>query len=558
MAANAIALLGAVTLMKDADGPNLDRLKLHFAQRVTHQARYLLEIWQHLQQGAWDRAALTELGEGCARLLRYAERFEQTEHIQLAQAIGACVAEIEHNQGRLSSHSITELSRLMQRLARTGLRHSDQSVQPLLNATRKPVYVALADTERASELVRQLDFFGVNCLLVQTRAHFHQAMTERHPAAIVMDIDFAGPSEGLRLADELSSVARGIAWLFFASAEPSTAMRLAAVRSGGGELFCENLEASKVLECIEAHTQFQQYEPYRVMIIDDSKAQATHTERTLNSAGIVTCTLTEPFEAMDRLAEFEPDLIILDMYMPECKGTELATVIRQNEHYVSVPIIYLSAEDDLEKQLDAMNTAGDDFLTKPIKARHLITTVRNRAERARQLRERMVRDSLTGLYNHTHSLHLLENACKTAQREQRPLSFVMLDIDHFKSVNDQYGHPVGDRVIKTLALFLKQRLRKTDHIGRYGGEEFAVIMPDTDAKTAAYVIDSIRQRFAEIHYPNSQAYLTCTFSAGVAQHFAGMDAGRLTQTADLALYKAKHNGRNQVVSSASIRPVDQA
>jgi PleD family two-component response regulator len=167
--------------------------------------------------------------------------------------------------------------------------------------------------------------------------------------------------------------------------------------------------------------------------------------------------LIEPIQAMAELADFQPDLIILDMYMPACTGTELAKVIRHNDRYVSVPIIYLSAEDDLDKQLDAMSEGGDDFLTKPIKPRHLITTVRNRAARARNLKARMVRDSLTGLYNHTHILQLLEDCSFRARRENKPLSFAMLDIDHFKRVNDSHGHPMGDRVIKSLALFLKQR-----------------------------------------------------------------------------------------------------
>lgn len=155
-----------------------------------------------------------------------------------------------------------------------------------------------------------------------------------------------------------------------------------------------------------------------MLIIDDSRAQAMHTERLLNSAGIVTRTLIEPIQAMAELADFQPDLIILDMYMPACTGTELAKVIRHNDRYVSVPIIYLSAEDDLDKQLDAMSEGGDDFLTKPIKPRHLITTVRNRAARARHLKARMVRDSLTGLYNHTHILQLLEDCSFRSRREQ--------------------------------------------------------------------------------------------------------------------------------------------
>jgi diguanylate cyclase (GGDEF)-like protein len=122
----------------------------------------------------------------------------------------------------------------------------------------------------------------------------------------------------------------------------------------------------------------------------------------------------------------------------------------------------------------------------------------------------------------------------------------MLDIDHFKRVNDSHGHPMGDRVIKSLALFLKQRLRKTDYIGRYGGEEFAIVMPDTDLHNAHRVLDEIRQRFAEIHYPAQPVDLSCTFSAGVVELYEGADSLMLASLADDALYHAKDAGRNQV------------
>ena len=209
----------------------------------------------------------------------------------------------------------------------------------------------------------------------------------------------------------------------------------------------------------------------------------------------------------------------------------------------------------MDKQLDAMSEGGDDFLTKPIQPRHLITTVRNRAARARHLKARMVRDSLTGLYNHTHILQLLEDCTFRARRENRPLSFAMLDLDHFKHVNDGYGHPMGDRVIKSLALFLKQRLRKTDFIGRYGGEEFAIVMPDTDQESAHKVLNQIRQRFAEIHYPAQPVDLSCSFSAGVVQMHGDADSLLMASQADEALYRAKNNGRNQVHGFHQTRPI---
>jgi len=525
-----------------------EELKQHFAQRVIHQAREVLEVWQQLQRSEWSDAYRAALADANQRLRRFAERFEQNEHRQLALGIEDCLSEIKDNRGRLSSDTIATLSQLIYRLARTGLRHSDPRGQSgYIPPLSKPVYIALEDNERANHVVRQLEFFSMTAQAFASDSEFRAAMHERHPAALVMDVDFNGPGEGLKLAERVQQgLEEKLPLIFFSHQETDTPMRLAAVRAGGLEFFTGAIDASSLLEKIEIFTRTAHYEPFRVLIIDDSRAQATHTERVLNNAGIITQTLNEPIQAINYLAEFQPDLIILDMYMPECMGTELAKVIRQHERYVSVPIIYLSAEDDLDKQLDAMNEGGDDFLTKPIKPSHLIATVRTRAERARNLKARIVRDSLTGLYNHTHSLQLLEDASSRARRDGKPLCFAMIDIDHFKKVNDTYGHPMGDRVIKSLALFLKQRLRKTDHIGRYGGEEFAVVLPDTCAEDALKVLNDIRQRFAEIRYPAQPADLSCTFSCGIAELTPDADVKALTQQADEALYRAKHGGRNRV------------
>lgn len=528
--------------------PSHERLKQHFAQRVIHQARQILEIWQRLQRGEWSSAGLGELSDANLRLQRYADRFEQPEHGSLSTAIEQTLRAIEANSTRLNSELIGELNRLMQRLSRTGLRKGDQLDHVPLPPLRKPVYILLQDHDRAERLAQQLEFFGLGVQALGNADAFRASMSERLPSAIVMDVDFSGPGQGLKLAAEAQQrLELHIPLLFFSLHETDTPTRLAAVRAGGQEFLTGTLEASSLLEKVELLTSAAQYEPFRVLIIDDSRAQAMHTERLLNGAGIITRTLTEPIRTMAELADFQPDLIILDMYMPDCTGTELAKVIRHNDRYVSVPIIYLSAEDDLDKQLDAMSEGGDDFLTKPIRARHLVTTVRNRAARARHLKARMVRDSLTGLYNHTHILQLLEDCSFRARREEHPLSFAMLDIDHFKKINDRHGHPMGDRVIKSLALFLKQRLRKTDFIGRYGGEEFAIVMPNTGLEAAYKVLDEIRQRFAEIHYPAQPNDLQCTFSAGVVQLDDTLDALTMASAADEALYRAKHAGRNCVV-----------
>ncbi|WP_122872451.1 response regulator, partial [Pseudomonas viridiflava] len=314
--------------MNEPEDPSRDRLKHHFAQRVIHQARQILETWQRLQKSEWSAGDMAELKDSTLRLLRFAERFEQTEHIALAQDIDEALSAVEANRGRLNSSAITELNRLMQRLSRTGLRHGDRLEQTSLPPLRKPVYVVLQDHERAERLAKQLEFFGLSALSLHSVSEFQTAMTQRHPAAIVMDVDFSGPGQGLRLASQVQEgLEQKLPLLFFSLNETDTPTRLAAVRAGGQEFLTGALEASSLLEKIEILTCVAQYEPYKVLIIDDSRAQATHTERVLNAAGIVTRTLLDPIQAMGELAEFQPDLIILDMYMPGCTGTELAKVI---------------------------------------------------------------------------------------------------------------------------------------------------------------------------------------------------------------------------------------
>jgi diguanylate cyclase (GGDEF)-like protein len=234
--------------------------------------------------------------------------------------------------------------------------------------------------------------------------------------------------------------------------------------------------------------------------------------------------------------------------MPECTGLELAQVIRQMETYLSIPIVYLSSETDRDKQLEAVGLGGDDFLEKPIKPSHLVAAVTSRIERYRKLRALMLHDSLTGLFNHTTTKERLAQEIARAKRFNFTFSFALLDLDLFKSVNDTHGHLAGDRVLKSLSQLLMRRLRSLDTVGRYGGEEFAVILPNTSLETAVTVMDEIRMGFEHIHHHSGENEFAVTFSCGVAQFPDCQSVGDLIDTADKALYDAKHQGRNAVCS----------
>lgn len=539
--------------MTQAQQDSAARLRQHFSVRVINEARFMVEYWQSIQRGIWTLDSARQLQQAGERLLRHAQRFEQQEHIDIAQSLELCMEQVLATQGRLTSETIDMLDQLMQRLAAARLQNVDEHAGEGGAASRarsKPLYLAIADLERSRYLASQLAFYGMQVEVLEDAARLREAFRERYPLALVMDVDFASEGQGLVLSAEIQSgVETPVPVIFYSQDAADTMVRLAAVRTGGEAFLQGELDASALLEAIEGTTVAGSRELSRVLIVDDSRAQAVMTERVLNSAVIVTRIVNNPTLALRELDDFNPDLVILDMYMPECSGPELAKMMRQCNRFDSIPIIYQSGEEDLDKQLKAMREGADDFLTKPVRPDALIATVRNRVARARSLKARMVRDSLTGLYNHTHIQQLLQESYVRFQRMSRHLSVVMLDIDHFKRVNDTHGHPTGDRVIKSLAMLLKQRLRKSDLIGRYGGEEFALVLLDADAVQAARVVDELRERFMQMLFQSAEGEFHCTLSAGVAECLPSDEKTGLDwiAEADLALYQAKTGGRNQVV-----------
>lgn len=225
---------------------------------------------------------------------------------------------------------------------------------------------------------------------------------------------------------------------------------------------------------------------------------------------------------------------------------ELARLIRQDDRYLSLPIVFLSTEQALEQQLQAMSLGGDDFLGKPIEDRHLITAVTIRAQRARELRALMSQDGLTGLLTHARFKERLAAELARSQRNGSAVALALLDIDHFKAVNDEHGHLAGDRVLKTLANLLRRRIRRSDVVARYGGEEFAVIFNDCDEQDALHMLDTIREDFSAIQHGGKEEPFSVTFSAGVAGATPDSRVDSLIEQADQNLYRAKDAGRNRI------------
>lgn len=429
-----------------------------------------------------------------------------------------------------------------------------QSLPPCAAATPvlpedDQIKVLIAESNQAArdQLIHDLGTFGLDVRAVDQLADLEKVFSNFIPDIILLDFDFPNqPQNGAQvLMDLRARDAIQCPVVFYADRDDLDA-RLAAVRAGCSAYLLKPASAPKLIELVDQVLRHEDPKPYRILVVDDDPSTARYSEVILSGHNMIVEVLTDPMKIMESLVGFAPELILMDLYMPGCNGIELSEVIRQQDTYAGIPIVFLSGEADKEKQIRAMNAGGDDFLTKPIAADQLVSAVRIRVQRFRTLRSQMVSDSLTGLYNHTTTRQFLDKEIGRAEREKSTVCFLMLDIDHFKSVNDTYGHPVGDRVILSLSRLLRQRLRGSDVIGRLGGEEFGVILPVTPMSDAMQIANEIRMAFFDIRFDAEDKSFQCSISIGVSCYPDFKDVAGLIEAADQALYEAKNGGRNQV------------
>jgi diguanylate cyclase (GGDEF)-like protein len=412
------------------------------------------------------------------------------------------------------------------------------------NPTQPLVYFAAPNTDQFEELGRQLKYFGFQCKTFNRNSALLAAMHSETPTIVVIDVAGMRDANTELCLPLLQKLYQGP--VILANYGLSVAEQLTLLRAGVSDFISYPIQLQRLIDQLDHLSDQEHVQAFRVLIVDDSDTTAKWASMALEKAGMKVKHLSNPLEVIAGLEQLKPDILLLDVYMPECTGDEIAKIIRQNAQFDSIPIVFLSTETQRGRQLMARSMGGDDFLVKNMEADELVAAVSITVERYRKLRRWMTRDSLTGLLNHTNVIESLNSEVARAHKESRPLSYAMIDIDNFKHINDAYGHSTGDRVIKSLSRLLKQSIPRADAVGRYGGEEFALIWSDQTQIRAAQKTDELRIRFNELLQSNGEGHFAATFSAGVAQLQDGMTAQQLIDAADQALYQAKAAGRNQI------------
>lgn len=288
--------------------------------------------------------------------------------------------------------------------------------------------------------------------------------------------------------------------------------------------------------------------PPRVLLVEHDQGQAEMLSHWLEQANAKVTHCLDGAAAQEAMIRETPDLILTDTRLPGIDGLSLARLIRQDQRFSLTPIVFLTHSDTVADQIEALSAGADHFLIEPVDRELLTHLVINRAERGRRLREMVHRDGLTGLLNHATLMAELEHAVEYARRHGESFAFLMIDVDHFKRVNDRYGHLAGDQVLLHVARLFQTTARASDLIGRYGGEEFGLILRRTDRSGAGVLATKLRHALMEQPaVVGAGETIPVRVCIGIAAYpDDAVSAGELAQLADAALYRAKAAGRDRV------------
>ncbi|MSO92119.1 MAG: diguanylate cyclase [Rhodospirillales bacterium] len=429
-----------------------------------------------------------------------------------------------------------------------------RSLKEALSKGREfPRLVALLerDTQEARRLTRELEGFGFTVRYVPDPEALIDEVVNAPPEALL--IGMSGNDDDEAAARAVNAVREILDCPLIAlGATGDFKTRVAAVRAGSDGFFEKATPIGDLVDTLDQLTRREEGEPLRVLIVEGSANGARRTETVLQAAGMITATLSDPGTITERTLAFAPEAILLDLHMPDCSGRDVASVIRQQRSSASIPIVFLSNETGADARLAATAAGGDDVLSKTVSAKQLVTAVRAHARRFRGMRSLLVHDGLTGLLTYSAFMEALDGEIGRSVRSDTPLTVTVVDLDLFRDINESHGHHAADDVLKSLARLLRQRLRKTDALGRLGSDEFGIVLPGSKAEDAVGVIENIREVFAQMRHTSPAISFSTTLSGGIAAFPETDTAQHLIDAARQSVIACKQAGRNRVIVGGGV------
>jgi len=289
------------------------------------------------------------------------------------------------------------------------------------------------------------------------------------------------------------------------------------------------------------------------MILDDSVEMCRLLGSILSDNNFETMAFTDPNRALQALQHTRPAAVVSDIAMPGMDGITFRQHLLRDDRLRPIPFVFLTARKDLEGKIEGIKAGADAYLTKPFLPTELIVTVQNALRRAADYQSTLVIDPLTRSYNRLYLQQQLPDLMEKLRQQKLPAACAMIDIDHFKQINDRYGHQTGDLVLTGVAELIKKNIRKDDVLVRYGGEEFLLFLPYQRSVIALMVVERIRKVIAAKVFAdrNGQSHFNVTISCGLCDVSDELSLEEVIGEADRSLYDAKEQGRDRTVVASA-------
>lgn len=533
-------------------------LKDQYVKRSAERISKIVEMLGLLIERPGDPELVSQLGRQFHWLAGSGSMYGFADVSQLGAEGEHFCEDILRNKKVPTQQDLTRLKHILNTLSTEFSGNSSKSVTTNLTP--------LSQTNRAGKSEILVVDEDQNDLLMVTRLieeHDMQVRSARSAVGAIAEINKSIPSgviieiplpdaDGYELVEKLRAMPGGEELaIIIVSKQTGFLDKVRSIHCGADAHFEKPFDTKSMFRRIHYLLDRKRMEPPRILSVEDDPDQAAFIRAFLESAGYQVRTCTDPKQFDSFLSAFQPDLVLLDVMLPGMTGYELAKYIRQNERYAALPVIFLTTQGQLEARIEAAKSGVDEHLVKPVAPALLLSSVSSKLERARFLKTLMHKDGLTNLLNHSAFMEQAQSVIAHQKRHNSFVTLIILDIDYFRSINERHGFPGGDKVLVTLSLLVRRRLRQSDIIGRIGGDELAIIAEGLNDEEAYNLASRLLNDFAATsHVTASHVGFYGTVSAGVAMFDAKtMDLENWIKAGYDSVAAAKHAGRNCVMTT---------
>lgn len=533
---------------------------------------YMVSVEQEklqAEQSDWSKAAISGLYQEIQQLSETSGHFDLPGFHEAAFSMEIYLSSFVDSAKSPSAKQQTEISHLFNALRETAqetlneygidtgpMETEEQSADPLPDLDTKPIYALGPGGGSDAGITRRLNNLGLKTRAFENQDHLLQALEDEEPRAIVIDTVMLPDIEALieQVALFRNQSHNTHLSVVFVSGTDSIDLRVAAIRAGADAFFAEPIDhievTSRILEMSQTHRQAQK----RVLIVEDDPTQAEFAASILGKDGILTSIQTDPHNTLQTLEKFRPDLILMDIYMPEVNGIELTSIIRDHNEFMNIPIVFLSGEQDDDKQMDALSVGGDDFVTKPIRPRHLLNVVKHRIKRAHSLQMRQspqeLYQSAAGLVS--HEIFLKRVAAALESDSSRQVVVVQVRPDGFDALSKDAFEPIMGSIAELSTAFIGPQELIT--ISR--GHSLLLYLHRNTVEQSINEIENIRSRFEQSDFSASgKNGITLSFGLSIADENTKEPHGLISR-AEKACTIAQEQGGNQLKLYAEQKTYD--